>query len=173
MFARDHDLSAAIVRSVLYYDPLSGVFTWLPRKIKRGCNAHMTGKRAGRVGTNGYRDICIFGRRFREHRLAWLLMTNSMPREEIDHINGEKTDNRWSNLRAATRIQNMHNRGIRSTNTSGFKGVTWSKSKSKWVAQIVSNGKFHFLGHFLTKEKAHSAYQSASERLHREFARAA
>ena len=90
----------------------------------------------------------------------------------IDHIDGDGLNNTRSNLRAATIAQNGYNRGKQRNNTSGYKGVCWDKSRSKWKSQIVCDGTHQNLGHFDTKEDAAEAYRKAAENLHKEFARA-
>ena len=90
---------------------------------------------------------------------------------QVDHINGNGLDNRRANLRLATAAQNQHNRSISINNTSGFKGVYWSKSVGKWAASIRLNRRKFHLGHFSSPEEAHRAYVAASVRLHGEFGR--
>jgi hypothetical protein len=88
----------------------------------------------------------------------------------IDHINGIRDDNRWINLRTATRQENCYNRGKQLNNKSGYKGVSWNNSRSKWVAQIVINGKKKHLGLFIAKEQAYYSYCEAAKKFHGEFA---
>jgi len=127
---------------------------------------------AGSMMSHGYRRICIDNRVYLAHRLAWLYMTGEWPKHQIDHINGNKNDNRHVNLREATNSENMRNTGKRSDNSSGFKGVYWNSEKMRWSAQISYNGRHKSLGTFDTAEEAHVAYRSASEKLHGQFARA-
>lgn len=90
---------------------------------------------------------------------------------EVDHINGDKLDNRRRNLRVCTSAENKRNTGIRRTNTSGYKGVTWQKNRQKWKAQIQYEGVNRHLGLFINKEDAARAYASAAESLFGDFAR--
>ena len=90
--------------------------------------------------------------------------------EIIDHINGDKLDNRRSNLRICTISENAQNSRLPINNLSGYKGVTWHKVKMKWLAQIMKDGKQHFLGYFLNAEDGARAYNEAAMRLHGEFA---
>lgn len=90
--------------------------------------------------------------------------------EEVDHINGIRSDKRWVNLRDATRGENMCNFLQRSNNRSGYKGVCWHKHTGKWVAQISLNKKVQHLGLFDDPVKAHVVYVEAAKRLHGEFA---
>lgn len=93
------------------------------------------------------------------------------PGNRVDHRSVDSLDNRRFNLREATHAQNMCNSGKRSNNTSGYKGVTWSKQHRKWLAQIRLNRINHFLGLFDDPKLAHQAYCEAAKRLHGEFAR--
>lgn len=90
---------------------------------------------------------------------------------DVDHINGNGLDNRRSNLRLATRSENMRNSRQSSANTSGFKGVGWSKRDNNWRASITIDGRQHYIGAFSTPEIAHAAYMEVAERLFGEFAR--
>jgi len=123
------DLAHADVRRLLDYEPETGVFTWRERPGSshhtKIWNARFAGSRAGSVGDEGYRHIKLSGRRRREHRLAWLWMVGKFPSDQIDHRDGDRGNNRWSNLAAATATQNQWNRGVQSNNRLGVKGVWW------------------------------------------------
>ena len=82
-----------------------------------------------------------------------------------------RSDNRWINLRSSTPAQNCRNTAIKKNNTSGYKGVSWDKQKSKWFAQIMVDRKHIFLGYHRTPQEAHAAYVAGAKRLHGEFAR--
>ena len=155
------------LRELLRYEPQTGLFWWLIRTSNR---VNM-GKPAGSFDRYGYRCIRIDRRDYRAHRLAWLHVYGAWPSDCLDHINGERSDNRIGNLREATNSENQHNRGKSSNNTSGFKGVTWHASESKWQAQIGINGKIKYLGKFTCKHAAHAAYCDAATQHHKEFAR--
>lgn len=90
--------------------------------------------------------------------------------EHVDHISGDKLDNRRNNLRIATRSQNLSNRGRPSNNTSGLKGAFWHKHNKKWMSSIGVNGRRKYLGYFDTPEEAHEAYCTAAQELHGAFA---
>lgn len=107
---------------------------------------------------------------YKVHRMIFLWHHGWLP-AEIDHKDTNKANNRITNLRPADKTENAWNVGKRSTNTSGFKGVTWNKRWQKWYAQIQINGKRRGLGYFDTPEKAHSAYVEAARKLHGDFAR--
>ena len=104
------------------------------------------------------------------HRLAWFFVYGEWPQKQIDHINGNKSDNRISNLRLATASQNLSNKGITKSNTSGYKGVSFNRTKKKWMASIKVNKKSINLGYFLTPEEASEAYKAAAIKHHGEFA---
>lgn len=91
-------------------------------------------------------------------------------RKSVDHRNGNKLDNRLENIRACSQAENCKNTRMRSTNTSGFKGVSWIESRGKWQATIAANGKSIYLGRYKTPEEAHEKYVAAAKELHGEFA---
>lgn len=126
---------------------------------------------AGRLSGAGYIQICIDYRLFYAHRLAWFYITETWPPNQIDHINGIKTDNRFSNLRLATRRQNQGNRPTNRNNKCGVKGVRWFTKLQKWQARLTVAGKGIHLGYFDTIEEASNAYVNASEKYFQEFAR--
>ena len=146
----------------LRYDPETGVFLRLPALTP-----------VGWVGVNGYRETTVHGVRFYEHRLAWLYMHGKLPSHYIDHINGNRADNRIANLREADNSQNVWNSCVFRTNTSGYKGVTWDQQRKKWYAYINFEGRMRSLGRHDTLEDAVQARMAAQERLFGEFARAA
>lgn len=111
-------------------------------------DGRFAGKPAGRVGGKGYREIAISGRRFQAHRLAWFLATGTWPSEEIDHINGDKADNRLANLREVSHAENGRNQPRPSNNRSGVIGVGWNATAGKWAARIKVDGWSRFLGYF-------------------------
>lgn len=149
------------LRKVLNYDPATGVFIWLARLSNRA----KIGAEAGTIGSEGYRTITVHGSRHYAHRLAWAWVHGSFPTDLVDHKNKNRLDNSIDNLRPATRKQNAENSGIRSHNTSGFKGVTWSKDRCKWVAQINHNGEHKTLGYFDSPALASTAYSQAADKL--------
>lgn len=155
------------IRDVLHYNPDTGIFVWVKRKSRRDC----LGKRAGGKSLDGYTYIVVRGRKYRAHRLAWLYMTGDWPPHQIDHINGDRADNRFANLRPATHEQNQANSKKPVTNTSGFKGVHWKAGHKKWVASIHINGRPKYLGARDTAAEAHELYRAAAIKLHGTFAR--
>lgn len=168
----NNDLSFALVDSLVAYDPDTGEVRW---KHRPDADPWWNGRHAGRLtktkDKDGYNVIVINGRRYTLHRIAFLLMTARWPTDDIDHINGTRDDNRWVNLREATRAQNLWNMRLKASNTSGFKGVSWSKVMNKWLAQIRTPGTNRMLGYFATPEEAADAYRKAATELRGEFAR--
>jgi len=168
-------LSKDEILELVDYNPETGKFIWNQRDIKwfgsyKGWavwNNKYSGKESGIINNYGYRSLCVCYRRFLAHRLAWFITHGDWP-ERLDHINGDKDDNRIANLRIADKYQNAQNAMIKPNNKSGYKGV--SKSKNRWTAIIQSRGKVHYLGLFLTPEEAHQAYCKAAKELHGEFA---
>lgn len=153
-------LTAERLREVLDYDLETGEFRW---RITMGCRG-VAGRVAGCLCATGYQSIRINRKPYQAHRLAWLHVYGEWPRNEIDHMNGNKADNRLSNLREATRFQNTANRKSRKT----FKGVYLLPS-GRWAASIQRD-KLHHLGCFDTPEEAHAAYCSAAIERFGEFA---
>jgi HNH endonuclease/AP2 domain len=128
---------------------------------------------AGSPNESGYVSFMIDGRRYLAHRLArfWLRGEWTPPHLEIDHINGNKADNRLCNLRHCKPSQNRMNRGVPAHNTSGKKGVSFRKERGKWRAEIHISGKKRHLGYFETAELAHAAYYKAATEHYGKFAR--
>lgn len=141
------------LKEVLDYNPDTGIFKWLVKLNTR----ILIGQRAGNTSSCGYRKIKIGGKLYREHRLAFLFMTGSIPKC-IDHINRIKVDNRWINLREATYSQNRANTQLYTNCKSGIKGVSFHDKSGKWRAGITVNAKRIDLGYHETKEEAASAY---------------
>ena len=156
-------LTAARLREMLHYDPETGVFTWLidrPGGVKGGMQA-------GRLDSRGYIVIRVGGCRWLAHRLAWFYMTGERPIHEVDHRDTVRNNNRWSNLRPATRRQNGQNlRAPRSDNSTGYLGVSSKRGSSSFVAQIKVNGKTKHLGTFADPAEAHRAYLAAKREVH-------
>jgi hypothetical protein len=150
---------------LLRYSPVVGVFEW--RKSRPRVRA---GFLAGAVNPrNGYVNIFVDGRSYRAHRLAWLYMTGAWPENDLDHIDGDKSNNAFSNLRQATQSQNMMNSPKKATNTSGVKGVSFNKARGRWEASVRYDGKKKHLGMFEDLSQAESAVVAARNRLHGEF----
>ena len=156
-------LNADEVRRLLHYDQETGVLRW-KQDMTTWTRA---GSEAGVIQMGKYRRVGIRGRYYMAHRLAWLIVTGMWPTHEIDHINGNKADNRWVNLRAATTTQNRRN--TRHQNRSGLIGASYHAGSGRYRAQIRVDGRRIFLGWFQTAKEASAAYVAAAIRHHGEF----
>lgn len=163
-------LSHSVLREHLHYDPETGIWTWLKPRAQWISPGAVAGATA-RFGTHQYRVIKIFQKIYLAHRLAFFYVTGGWPENEIDHKNGNGLDNRWQNLRPATRQQNGQNQRLSRSNTTGLKGVTWVKRRRVYAAGLKHNKKYYFLGHFNCPAAAHFAYVVAAERKFQDFAR--
>lgn len=143
------------------YDAATGLLTYARRygtKIKAGSVAGSV-----HTDTDGYRTIRIIadGRSMKAHRIAWKLYFGSEPPPVIDHINGDATDNRISNLREADLAANAHNKARRKDNATGVPGVRFNIEAQKFTAQITARGKRLFLGYFSSVDDAAKARAAA------------
>lgn len=159
-------LTAEYVKSLLNYNPKTGIFKWRVNRRPRG----KKGKRAGCRRPDGYILIGIDGSMYLGHRLAWLIMMGSFPLHQIDHKNLNPSDLRWKNLRAATHAQNKQNQRPNKNNKAGIKGVYKRKDCNRWAAMIDINGKTRYLGLFKSAKEAKSAYITAAKQHFKEFA---
>lgn len=116
------------------------------------------------IDGEGYRAGAIFHRKHRAHRIIWKMMTGETPRK-VDHINGIRSDNRFSNLRAVDDVLNARNSAAPSTNTSGRVGVRFNPGMGRWVAYITSERRMMHLGSFLSMQEAVAAREAAERRL--------
>lgn len=162
-------LSKEYVDNALSYDPDTGLFTWKFRADKaKQINTRVAGKQAGTLDQSGYILIGINKVNYAAHRLAWLVMTGEWPASEIDHRDGMGSNNKWENLRLATRAQNNANQ--KAYGASGLKGVCYHKRDKVWQAGIRIGEKSIHLGSFNTPEEAHAAYCDAAAKKYGEFA---
>lgn len=145
------------LREVLDYDPVSGQFRWKVQLSPRGSS----GSLAGSQRPSGYIQISVDGEQHYAHRLAWMYVTGSFPKEHVDHVDGKRSNNAFKNLRECNRRENGQNRS-----SASVKGCTWDKQKGKFRAQIGVDGKIVNLGLHSTMEDAQSAYASAKRELH-------
>lgn len=153
------------LKELLEYNPDTGIFT---RKTSKG--GVKIGSIVGSKRYDDYIQISLQYKKYPAHRLAWLYINGKEPRNHIDHINGNRSDNRICNLREATNQENIFNSKLSKANTSGIKGVTWDKQKKKWVAQIMLNYKTIKIGRFKNIEDAKDSVIKFRESLHKEFA---
>ena len=147
----------------LDYEPKTGILRWKTAKSKINI-----GNVAGSIN-KGYLRIKLSGKSYYAHRLAWLMFYGNLP-DEIDHIDGDKTNNKIKNLRIATRKQNCLNRKIQSNNSSGLKGVNWNTDTNSWRVRISDNGKRLDFGLYKSIFEAACVIHSARNRFHGEFA---
>ena len=130
------------------------------------------GSSAGTLRKDGYVGVFIKGTYQFAHRIIWEMYYGEIPEGlVIDHINGDRADNRLENLRMCTFQENHFNRGKQSNNKSGYKGVSWHKQKQKWVAQIKLDGRNKFLGFFDDPAKAYARYCEVARGRYGEFAK--
>lgn len=174
-----------VLRQLIRLDPETGTIYWLQRNPEWFTDAAQTAehacarwnaKNAGKeafivIGGTGYRKGAIFGRYYRRSRVVFALVNGRWPVGEIDHVNRVTGDDRPTNLREATRVENARNRGARLRSTSQFKGVFWNRQRGKWQAQIRYNdGVKRHLGLFPSEDAAARAYDIAASEHHGEFA---
>lgn len=156
-------LTAERLRELLDYNPETGALTRLTRPAQRS----RIGDVVGWTGAYGYTIVAVDGRDYLAHRLAWLHVHGRWPTADIDHINGDRADNRLENLREVTRGQNLQNqRRARRDNRTGILGVSYRADRGSWRAHIGAGGRQHHLGTFATPQEAHDAYVTAKRRLH-------
>ena len=150
-------LTAAELRAAFSYNPKTGVFVRLS-----------TGRNAGHAKDNGYLHFDVNGRKYGAHRLAWLYVTGEWPVGDVDHIDGVRDNNRFSNLRDVSRTVNLQNlRAAKSHNKStGLLGAYFHKQTGRYTSRIRVNGKDRHLGMFSTAQEAHAAYLAAKRSDH-------
>lgn len=177
--------SPETLRKLLRYDPETGKLFWRHRNVEffkdgkysasRAClvwNARHEGAEAlTAVKDGGYLHGNIFRQRHRAHRVIWAMQVGEWPHLEIDHINGNPSDNRMENLRLATGAENSRNQKMLASNTSGHKNVSYIKRKGKWLARLNIGGGKIWQREFADKQDAAQAAAEARVRFHGEFAR--
>lgn len=155
-------ITQELVHKLLSYDPDTGHFRW---KIKR--RGVSTSRILGTDNGFGYLRITVCGVSYYAHRLAWLYVNGNMPANQIDHINGIRSDNRICNLRDATPGQNMQNmRSAQANSQSKYLGVSWHKQARKWQAHISVNKKHIYLGLYEDINSAYASVLNAKRQYH-------
>lgn len=162
----------AHLRTIVRYNKKTGRFTWvrrnkMPARVIESFSVR--NGEAGAIRSNGYWYVAIDGKSYLRARLAHFYVTGYWP-QEIDHKNRNTADDRWCNIREATRQTNMANTRRYSTNTSGHKGVHWDKARKKWMAHITVQYKYIMLGRFAKKSDAIRARLAAAKKLQGAFA---
>lgn len=130
----------------------------------RTWNSRHAGKQAGRIDSKGYRYTTIFNRNYRVHRIIWAMIHNANPLQ-IDHIDGQRTNNRLANLREVTVKENRRNQRVSRRNSSGVTGVHWCARDKRWTSQIKNDGKAKHLGNFTNFEDAVASRKRAEREL--------
>ena len=160
------------------YDKETGALAWKTRPLHHFKNAHgmntFNAKFAGSACENlvngRYFSVVINENRYLAHRVIWKMVTGEDPAKNIDHIDTNKRNNRFSNLRIATKQENAFNQGKTARNKTGFKGVSYDKTRGKFFACIRVEGRTKPLGRFTTAEQASAAYVSAAKEIQGVFA---
>lgn len=159
------DIALEQLKSRLDYNPDTGDFIWRPF-----FGAKKPGQIAGIIHPNGYRYIAIRPyRSYRAHRLAWFYMTGQWPKDQIDHINRIKTDNRFCNLREANSSEQQANTKVLRTNKLGVRGVCKASKGPSYRAVIWVNGKSKHLGSYKTIEEAQAVYEQEARKHFKHF----
>ncbi len=163
-------LSADDLRQLLIYDPATGKLVWRARTLANYshlapdrqalCLARFIRKQEGQEAgsmDNGYRRLYVGGKSVYSHRVIWCMVYGEWPQHEIDHINGDRTDNRLANIRDVPAVVNARNQGLRRDNTSGCGGVIWHAQSRKWRAVVQGRFGRHDMGLFPDKDDAERA----------------
>lgn len=166
-----NEIDIETLRKIVACDPETGTLTYLPRPRSmfssdrgwRAFNAAWAGKPALSASSAGYKSGSLLGKSFRAHRVVYALTTGHWPKQLIDHINGNPADNRFANLRVVSQQENMMNRSVRVTNTSGITGVDFNKNSGKWRARLCVGRRTFYLGYYVDKWEAAAAWQRAKE----------
>lgn len=156
------DLTQELLKSHFTYNPETGTMVRVRRydSYERSFECYLP---VAQTNNRGYYWCNLFGKMFLVHRLAWLYMTGKHPSDEIDHINGDRLDNRWCNLRSVSAFDNARNQGERIDNTSGCRGVT--RNGSGWMVRISQNGVRYGLGTYKSFEEAVAVRKQAEKYL--------
>lgn len=170
--------SPELLRKLLRYEPETGKLFWLPRDREffqtsnqfKTWNARYANKEAfTAINCNSYFSGTLLHRGYLAHRVIWAMQTGQWPESRLDHIDRNRLNNKFQNLRTATAYQNSTNKTSKVNSSSKYLGVSWHRDRQKWAASIRSNGS-NYLGIFSSEIEAAKAYDAAAKRLHGEFA---
>lgn len=159
---RKEEITHGELLQALRYNPETGSFILAVRRR----NSYANKKEAGTINTIGYRVLTLYGKQYKAHRIAWFYVYGIWPSRDIDHINGNRADNRLCNLRLATPAENHQNRGFDCRNTTGYTGVFKVGTRNLWTAAISVNNRRLNLGTFESPELAYQAYLEAKRKHH-------
>lgn len=165
-------ITVELVKSLLNYCPMNGTFHWKERTSEhikkpsslKSWNTRYAGQPITTIDGKGYLHCTIFGKQYRAHRLAWLIVHGHWP-DFIDHKDGNRLNNRLDNLANVTVQQNHMNLSIARNNTSGVTGVYFNAKNKRWCAQMKFNGKTYHLGSATEKSEAIALRKAEEERL--------
>ncbi|NTA16041.1 HNH endonuclease [Agrobacterium tumefaciens] len=153
------------VRRSFDYDPTTGILSWRERDdVGKSWNVRFAGKPAGAKTKDGYLRVKLNGVRLLVHQMIWLFVFGYVP-DEIDHQNQRKSDNRLSNIREVSRLENARNHTMQANNTSGHTGVYWDKGRGLWRAFVCVGKRQKHLGHFVDFNEAIAARLAANDNL--------
>ena len=166
-------MTADFVRSILHYDADTGQLTWKERPLDHfqheaaaaRWNGRYPGQRVGYRCNTGYLSVTIQGQKLLCHRVIWLIVHGHWPADQIDHINGDPADNRLVNLRHVTPQKNQRNRKLSKASTSGVSGVTWCRTRKRWMVRIGASANPTYLGCFKDKDEAVAARKAGEAAL--------
>jgi hypothetical protein len=155
------NLTQERVQELFAYNPEDGILR--TKTIRQGSNSYI-GQPIGTLTNYGYLCVTIDTKRYQLHRVIWLYVYGYIPKEDLDHIDGNRTNNRLFNLREANRQDNLKNTAVHRDSSTSILGVNWDKRKSKWRATIYVNKKQEHLGYFKEIQEATLARQQANIR---------
>jgi hypothetical protein len=153
------NLTQERIQEIFNYDAITGIVT--TKLVRHGSRTYI-GAPVGTLTNYGYLCVRVDGKRYQLHRLIWLHVYGYIPKEDLDHIDGDRTNNRLVNLREANRQDNLKNTAVHKDSSTGILGVNWDKRKSKWRATIYVNKKQEHLGYFEEIQEAALARQQAN-----------
>jgi hypothetical protein len=169
--------SQTFLKECFYYDEETGNLTWLHRprhhfktdKVYNWWNGRFEGKVINNVCPSGYLDVVLYQKNYKAHRIIWKLVTGNDPIGEIDHINQNRSDNSWNNLRESDRCQNQQNKFTYKNNKTGVKGVRYDSKKDRYIAEIQAFNVTKYVGQFKTLEDAERHIAMYRDKFHEEF----